>query len=70
MSSEQEIAVVNVGFRTSPFVEQLLHRGDIALSMIANNSANFAETTERVLERLSNTKSNAEFLANLGKETE
>jgi len=40
------------------------------VSMIANNSANFAETTERVLERLSNTKSNAEFLANLGKETE
>ncbi len=41
MSSEQEIAVVNVGFRTSPFVEQLLHRGDIALSMIANNSSDF-----------------------------
>ena len=40
------------------------------VSMIANNSANFAETTERVLERLSKTKSNAEFLANLGKETE
>ncbi len=41
MSSEQEIAVVNVGFRTSPFVEQLLHKGDIALSMIANNSSDF-----------------------------
>ncbi len=40
------------------------------VSMIANNSANFAETTERVLERLSKTKTNAEFLANLGKETE
>ena len=39
------------------------------VSMIANDSTNFTETTERVLERLSRTKSNAEFLANLGKET-
>jgi len=35
------------------------------VSMIANDSVNFAETTERVLDRLSRTKSNAEFLASL-----
>ena len=38
------------------------------VSMIASDSVNFTETTERVLERLSKTKSNAEFLANLTKE--
>jgi len=39
------------------------------VSMIASDSVNFTETTERVLERLSKTKSNAEFLAGLGRET-
>ena len=39
------------------------------VSMISADSTNFAETTERVLERLSKTKTNAEFLASLGKET-
>ncbi len=38
------------------------------VSMIANDSVNFAEATERVLERLSKTKTNAEFLANLNRE--
>ena len=38
------------------------------VSMISSDSANFAETTERVLERLSKTKSNAEFLATLTRE--
>jgi len=38
------------------------------VSMISADSTNFAETTERVLERLSKTKTNAEFLANLNKE--
>jgi len=37
-------------------------------SMISSNSANFAEATERVIERLRKSKSNAEFLANLNKE--
>jgi transcription termination factor Rho len=37
--------------------------------MIANDSVNFAETTERVLDRLRKTKNNAEFLATLTKET-
>ena len=37
-------------------------------SMISADSNNFAEATERVLERLSKTKTNAEFLANLGRE--
>jgi len=39
------------------------------VSMIATDSVNFAETTERVLDRLSKTKTNAEFLASLGRET-
>ena len=38
------------------------------VSMIAANSVNFAETTERVLDRLRKTKTNAEFLAGLSKE--
>jgi transcription termination factor Rho len=38
------------------------------VSMIASDAVNFAETTERVLDRLRLTKSNAEFLANLTKE--
>jgi len=39
------------------------------VSMIAQDSVNFTETTERVLDRLSKTSTNAEFLANLGRET-
>ena len=38
------------------------------VSMIASDSVNFTETTERVLDRLRKTKSNTEFLANLGRE--
>jgi transcription termination factor Rho len=38
------------------------------VSMIASDATNFAETTERVLDRLRLTKSNAEFLATLTKE--
>jgi len=38
------------------------------VSMIASDAANFTETTERVLDRLRKTKTNAEFLANLAKE--
>jgi len=38
------------------------------VSMIAADSINFAEATERVLDRLRKTKSNAEFLATLTKE--
>jgi transcription termination factor Rho len=38
------------------------------VSMIASDSINFTETTERVLERLKKTKTNAEFLANLTKD--
>jgi transcription termination factor Rho len=40
------------------------------VSMISSDSINFTEATERVLERLSKTRTNAEFLANLGKETQ
>jgi len=39
------------------------------VSMIAADSINFAEATERVLDRLRKTKSNTEFLASLSKET-
>jgi len=39
------------------------------MSMVASDSATSAETTERVLDRLRKTKTNAEFLANLNKET-
>jgi len=39
------------------------------VSMIANDSVNFTETTERVLDRLRKTKNNAEFLATLTRET-
>ncbi len=38
------------------------------VSMIAANSVQFTETTERVLDRLRKTKTNAEFLASLSKE--
>jgi len=38
------------------------------VSMVSSNSANFTEATERVLERMRKTKTNAEFLANLGRE--
>jgi len=38
-------------------------------SMVASDSANFTEAAERVLERMRKTKTNAEFLANLSKET-
>jgi len=38
------------------------------VSMVASDSINFAETTERVLDRLRKTKTNAEFLASLNKE--
>jgi len=38
------------------------------VSMISSDSANFAEATERVLDRLSKTRTNAEFLDTLTKE--
>jgi len=38
------------------------------VSMVASDSVNFTEATERVLERMRKTKTNAEFLANLGRE--
>jgi transcription termination factor Rho len=39
------------------------------VSMISSDSANFVEATERILDRLRKTKTNAEFLDNLNKET-
>ena len=38
------------------------------VSMVASDTVNFTETTDRVLDRLRRTKTNAEFLANLTKE--
>ena len=40
------------------------------MAMISANSVNSVETTERILERLRKTKTTAEFLAKLGKETQ
>ncbi len=39
------------------------------VGMISQDSVNFSDATERVIERLRRTKTNAEFLANLMKET-
>jgi len=39
------------------------------VGMIASDANTFTETTERVLERLRKTKTNAEFLATLTRET-
>jgi len=39
------------------------------VSMIASDSTNFSETTERVIDRMRRTKTNADFLATLTKET-
>ncbi len=39
------------------------------ISMIAGDSNNFAEATERILERVGKTKTNAEFLATLNRES-
>jgi len=39
------------------------------VALIGSDSSNFVEATERILERLRKTKTNAEFLANLNKET-
>ncbi len=38
------------------------------VSMISSDSPNFTEASERVIDRLRRTKTNAEFLANLGRE--
>ncbi|MFC1950401.1 transcription termination factor Rho [Chloroflexota bacterium] len=38
------------------------------VSMVSSDSTNFTETTERVLERMSKTKTNIEFLTNLNQE--
>ncbi|MDD5127240.1 MAG: transcription termination factor Rho [Dehalococcoidales bacterium] len=38
------------------------------VTMIASNPDNYVDATERVLERMRKTKTNAEFLANLGRE--
>jgi transcription termination factor Rho len=38
------------------------------VTMISNDSVNFTEAIERILERMSKTRTNAEFLANLSRE--
>ena len=63
--------------RSSTRREELLLVGDSLkqvhllrrmVAMIGSDSSNIIEVTERVLERLGQTKTNAEFLAGLGKE--
>ena len=39
------------------------------VAMIASDSPNFIDATERILDRMRKTKTNAEFLDNLNKET-
>jgi transcription termination factor Rho len=39
-------------------------------AMISSDSANFVEATERVLERLHKSKTNAEFLTNLQRDVD
>ena len=41
MSTEQEIAIILAGYRVSPFVRKVLHKEDIAFTIIANNSSDF-----------------------------
>ena len=41
MSSEQEIAIICVGCRVSPFLEEILNKENIPFSIIANNSLDF-----------------------------
>ena len=64
--------------RSSTRREELLLDGNMAkqvqllrrmVAIIADDSASFTDVTERLLERLRRTKTNAEFLANLAKET-
>jgi transcription termination factor Rho len=38
------------------------------VGIIASNPENYVDATERVLDRMRKTKTNVEFLANLGKE--
>jgi len=38
------------------------------VTMISSDSNNFADATEKILERMGKTRNNAEFLANLNKE--
>ena len=68
---------INIG-RSSTRREELLLNEDIfgqvqllrrMVAMIGSDSNNITEVTERVLERLAKTKTNAEFLTGLGKET-
>ncbi|MCK5305028.1 MAG: hypothetical protein KAJ72_07245, partial [Candidatus Heimdallarchaeota archaeon] len=41
MSTEQEIAIILAGYRISPFLREVLHKEDIAFTIIANNSSDF-----------------------------
>ncbi|MCG3222865.1 MAG: hypothetical protein H7647_00245, partial [Candidatus Heimdallarchaeota archaeon] len=41
MSTEQEIAIILTGYRASPFVREVLHKEDIAFTIIGNNSCDF-----------------------------
>ncbi len=41
MSTEQEIAIILTGYRVSPFVREVLHKEDIAFTIIGNNSCDF-----------------------------
>ncbi|MFX1250309.1 MAG: hypothetical protein ACFFCZ_01680, partial [Promethearchaeota archaeon] len=41
MSKNQEIAIIIVGYKISPFIEHLIEKEDIACSFVTNNSSDF-----------------------------
>ena len=41
MSSEHEIAIITVGHKSSPFIEQVIDKENIPFSIVANNGSDF-----------------------------
>ncbi len=41
MSSEHEIAIITVGYKSSPFIEQIIDKENIPFSIVANNGSDF-----------------------------
>lgn len=41
MPNHEEIAIINVGYKISPFLEEVINREDFSFSIITNNSSDF-----------------------------
>ncbi|MHA1684929.1 MAG: PCI domain-containing protein [Candidatus Heimdallarchaeaceae archaeon] len=41
MPNHEEIAIINVGYKVSPFLEEVINREDFSFSIITNNSSDF-----------------------------